>query len=105
MGERASAGVKRKAAVCLPFILARGLLWFLPEQSRMNGRDIGFPSVPDKQFELANTPMKKELYLGLDVHKEWILITIAESGHNGAVHDLEAISNDLHALEKLLAVA
>jgi hypothetical protein len=35
--------------VCLPFILARGLLWFLPEQSRMNGRDTGFRSVPVKQ--------------------------------------------------------
>jgi hypothetical protein len=30
--------VKGKA-VCLPFILARGLLWFLPEQSRTNGRE------------------------------------------------------------------
>jgi hypothetical protein len=35
-------------------------------------------------------------------HKEWILVAVAESGRNGAVHDLGAISNDLHALEKLL---
>jgi hypothetical protein len=43
----------------------------LPEQSRMNGRDTRFRSLPVvKQFELANTPMKTELYVGLDVHKE-----------------------------------
>jgi transposase len=47
--------------------------------------------------------MKSELYVGLDVDKEWIVITVAEWGRNGAVQDLGAISNDLHALEKLLA--
>jgi hypothetical protein len=88
----------------LPFILARGLLWFLPEQSRMNGRDSWVPETfLVKQFELANTPMKTELYLGLDVHKEWILVAVAEWGRKGAVQDVGAISNDLHALEKLLA--
>jgi transposase len=70
----------------------------------MNGRDTRFRSVPVvKQFELANTPMKTELYLGLDVHKEWILVAVAEWGRTGAVRDLGAISNDLHAVEKLLA--
>ena len=94
--------MKRKA-VCLPFILARGLLWFWPEQSRTNGRDTRVPeALQCKQFELANTPMKTELYLGLDVDKEWIVIAVAQWGRNGAVQDLGAISNDLHALEKLL---
>jgi len=89
--------------VCLPFTLTRGLLWFWPEQSRTNGRDIRVPeTLQCKQFELANTPMKTELYLGLDVHKEWILVAVAQWGRNGAVQDLGAISNDLHALEKLL---
>jgi transposase len=46
--------------------------------------------------------MKTELYLGLDVDKEWIVIAVAEWGRKGAVQDLGAISNDLHALEKLL---
>jgi transposase len=46
--------------------------------------------------------MKKELYIGLDVHKEWILVAVAEWGPKGAVQDLGAISNDLHAVEKLL---
>ena len=55
------------------------------------------------QCEQANTPMKTELYLGLDVDKEWIVIAVAEWGRNGAVQDLGTISNDLHALEKLLA--
>jgi len=31
-----------------------------------------FRSVPVKQDELTNTPMKKELYLGLDVHSDCI---------------------------------
>ena len=31
--------------------------------------------------------MKMELYLGLDVDKEWIVITVAEWGRNGAVQD------------------
>ena len=47
--------------------------------------------------------MNSELYLGLDVDKEWIVIAVAEWGRNAPVHDLGAISNDLHALEKLLA--
>jgi hypothetical protein len=47
--------------------------------------------------------MKTELYVGLDVDKEWIVIAVAEWGRNGAVQDLGAISNDLHALEKLVA--
>jgi len=73
--------VQRKAAVCLPFILSRGLLWFLPEQSRTNDRDTRVPeALQCKQFELANTPMKSELYLGLDVDKEWIVSTVAEWG-------------------------
>ena len=96
--------MREKAAVCLPFILARGLLWFWPEQSRTNGRDTRVPeALQSKQFELANTPMNSELYLGLDVDKEWIVIAVAEWGRNAPVHDLGAISNDVHALEKLLA--
>ena len=76
----------------------------LPEQSRTNGRDSWVPETFQvKQFELANTPMKTELYLGLDVHKEWILVAVAEWGRKGAVQDVGAMSNDLHALEKLLA--
>jgi transposase len=46
--------------------------------------------------------MKKELYIGLDVHREAIAIAVAEPGRSGEVRDYGQISNDLHGLEKLI---
>lgn len=42
-------------------------------------------------------------HLGLDVHKDSISVAIAEHGPKGEVRLLGAISNSLHAIEKLLA--
>jgi transposase len=46
--------------------------------------------------------MKKDRYIGLDVHKESISIAVAEAGRNGEVRDYGQVSGSLIALERAL---
>ena len=46
--------------------------------------------------------MKKELYIGLDVHKDSITVALAQGGRDGKVRLYGTISNDLYVIEKLL---
>jgi len=46
--------------------------------------------------------MKTTLHLGLDVHKDSITIAIAQGGRSGEVRLHGTITNDLHAVEKLI---
>ena len=47
--------------------------------------------------------MKRELYLGLDVDKNYLVTAPAEAGRTGEVRDTGALSHDLQALEKWIA--
>lgn len=46
---------------------------------------------------------RNTLYIGLDVHKDSITLAIAQNGRQGEIRLYGTITNDLHALEKVLA--
>ncbi|AHF89101.1 transposase [Opitutaceae bacterium TAV1] len=45
---------------------------------------------------------KTEHYVGLDVHKDTVMVAVADGGREGEVRLYGQISNDLHAIEKAL---
>jgi transposase len=57
-----------------------------------------------KQPENGDKHMKKiHKYVGLDVHQDTTVISVAEGGRDGEVRVYGRISSDLHALERALA--
>jgi transposase len=45
---------------------------------------------------------KNIMFVGMDVHKESINITVAEDGHNGKVSHFACIDGDLKSLDKAI---
>ena len=41
-------------------------------------------------------------YVGLDVHKEWVVVAIAEGGIRGDVREYGRIANTVSALDRLM---
>jgi len=41
-------------------------------------------------------------YVGLDVHKEWIVVAVAEGGIRGDVREYGRIANTVSALDRLM---
>lgn len=46
--------------------------------------------------------MSNHIYIGMDVHKEWNVIALAEGGRKGEVREYGRISNDLNRLEQFV---
>jgi len=91
------AGVKINRSACPP---ERGLLRVSPEPIR---KEEGAALTTTQASKKGDKHMKNtDKYVGLDVHKDTIVIAIAEGVRLGEVRPYGKISNDLHALEKLL---
>jgi transposase len=91
------AGDKLNKSACPP---ERGLLRVALEPIRQEeGAVLETTETTRKGDKHMKTTDK---YIGLDVHKDTIVIAIAEGGRLGEVRPYGKISNDLHSLEKLI---
>jgi hypothetical protein len=61
-----------------------------------------FKRIADKQKK-GKLMQNKDIYVGLDVHKNENQVALAFSGSNGQVFEYGRITNDLHSIDRLIS--